>query len=146
MSTVLHFACENGIELPDGLPPELLAVPCVFNNRMRTSLGRADFMRSEPDKCIGIELNKRLRGSPHLQNTFLHELAHALAGLLANHGPDWRAAAELLGAEPRCYAADHVADEVGLPAPRRRRSSADAAKPARQAKDSDRPGCCAPKK
>lgn len=36
-------------------------------------------------------------------DTILHEIAHAVAGHEAGHGPEWRAAARLLGANPqRC--------------------------------------------
>lgn len=37
-------------------------------------------------------------------DTILHEIAHALAGSEAKHGPKWRAVCEQIGARPeRCY-------------------------------------------
>lgn len=38
------------------------------------------------------------------RDTVLHEIAHALAGKSAGHGPKWKRACRLVGAEPvRCY-------------------------------------------
>lgn len=43
-------------------------------------------------------------------DTILHEIAHALAGQKAGHGPAWRAACKRVGAEPkRCFDAKDVA-------------------------------------
>lgn len=42
-------------------------------------------------------------------NTIRHEVAHAIAGPHAKHGPAWRAACRLTGARPeRCYTSDAV--------------------------------------
>ncbi len=39
-----------------------------------------------------------------VRDTILHEIAHALAGLKAGHGPAWRAVCLRIGAKPvRCY-------------------------------------------
>lgn len=46
-------------------------------------------------------------------DTLLHEIAHALAGPGAGHGPAWRAVAERLGATPR--ARDTSPDTVTPP-------------------------------
>lgn len=37
-------------------------------------------------------------------DTIRHEVAHAIAGVAAGHGPQWKAAAEALGARPEQYA------------------------------------------
>jgi predicted SprT family Zn-dependent metalloprotease len=43
-----------------------------------------------------------------IKNTILHEIAHALAGAGAGHGPKWRAICVRIGARPeRCHR-DHV--------------------------------------
>jgi predicted SprT family Zn-dependent metalloprotease len=44
-----------------------------------------------------------------IRETILHEIAHALAGPLAGHGPVWRAVCLRIGAKPqRCCDADSV--------------------------------------
>jgi predicted SprT family Zn-dependent metalloprotease len=48
---------------------------------------------------FSIEVNRE-----HVLDTILHEVAHALAGHRAGHGPDWKAVALQLGARPeRCH-------------------------------------------
>lgn len=43
------------------------------------------------------------------QDTALHEIAHALAGHKAGHGPAWKAQCRLIGAKPeRCYSSADV--------------------------------------
>ncbi|HLS26226.1 MAG TPA: SprT-like domain-containing protein [Beutenbergiaceae bacterium] len=42
-----------------------------------------------------------LHDAEQVRDTVLHEIAHALAGPDAGHGPQWRAKAELVGANPR---------------------------------------------
>ncbi|MDE2313625.1 MAG: SprT-like domain-containing protein [Elusimicrobia bacterium] len=56
-------------------------------------------------KTIGLSRPlTELNGEIHVRDTILHEIAHALAGRLAGHGPKWRQAALLAGANPRrCY-------------------------------------------
>jgi predicted SprT family Zn-dependent metalloprotease len=65
----------------------------VFNDRLRTSAGRADFAGR------AIELNPRLldRHPAELVPTLAHELAHLVAGPRARHGPRWRVVIEALG-------------------------------------------------
>ncbi len=46
-----------------------------------------------------------------IEDTVRHEIAHALAGRDAAHGPDWRAACEITGARPRA-----CSQGVGVPA------------------------------
>lgn len=49
-----------------------------------------------------------------VDETIRHEIAHALAGREAGHGPAWRAACARVGARPvRCYG-----DDVAMPAGR----------------------------
>lgn len=46
----------------------------------------------------------RLNAEKEVEDTILHEVAHALAGLDADHGPAWKACASRLGARPEaCY-------------------------------------------
>lgn len=51
----------------------------------------------------------------HAEDTLLHEVAHAIAGPSAGHGPAWKRTARLLGANPtRCYDATTM---IPVPAP-----------------------------
>ncbi len=43
---------------------------------------------------------------PEIRDTVLHEIAHALAGHAAGHGPVWKAIARRIGATPRAKAYD----------------------------------------
>ncbi|MDE1977025.1 MAG: SprT-like domain-containing protein, partial [Elusimicrobia bacterium] len=56
-------------------------------------------------KTIGLSRPlTELNDETHVRDTILHEIAHALAGRQAGHGPKWREAAVLVGASPqRCY-------------------------------------------
>jgi SprT protein len=68
----------------------------VFNPRLRSSAGRADF------RARRIELNPRLldRNPGELVPTLAHELCHLVAGVRAGHGPRWKRAMLVLGFEP----------------------------------------------
>lgn len=59
----------------------------VWNDRLRTSLGRADY------RTVTVELNPRLlnRHPAELIPTLVHELCHLAAGVKARHGPKWKA-------------------------------------------------------
>lgn len=47
-------------------------------------------------------------------DTLLHEIAHAIAGPAARHGPAWKAVALRLGATPRaCESSDEIAMQAG---------------------------------
>lgn len=75
----------------------------VFNPRLRTAVGRADF-----SGCT-IELNARLldRHPEELLPTLVHELCHLVAGRRAAHGPRWREAVTALGFRPEtCHRLD----------------------------------------
>src|SRR5699024_6211387 len=49
----------------------------------------------------------RIHDEEQVRDTILHEIAHALTGPRAGHGPRWRAAARELGARPlRCLPED----------------------------------------
>ena len=42
-----------------------------------------------------------------VQDTILHEIAHAIAGYAAGHGPEWKKVCVQIGAKPqRCYTAE----------------------------------------
>jgi predicted SprT family Zn-dependent metalloprotease len=92
---------------------DLLGLPVVFNSRLRSTLGR---YRSRINRHTGeefpvdIQLNAKLRleGPVQLRDTFLHEVAHLIAGHAAAHGYAFKRACRLVGRDTgaRCAAAD----------------------------------------
>ena len=60
------------------------------------------------DKTIGLSRHLTLLHTPEqVRDTVLHEIAHALAGPRAAHGPRWRRQAIAVGANPqRCLPED----------------------------------------
>jgi predicted SprT family Zn-dependent metalloprotease len=81
----------------------------VINGRMGRALGRAYKEKNE------LHLNARIVGTPTMENTIKHEVAHFLAFTLGEnaHGKIWEACAIECGAEPK--ETKHVdIDEVEL--------------------------------
>lgn len=68
-------------------------------------LGRCNFR----DKVIFISRSHALDGEDKdVIDTILHEIAHALAGPKARHGPEWKKIARKIGATPRaCFKPTH---------------------------------------
>lgn len=91
----------------------LIGLRVVFNYRLRTAAGRADFSGRT------IELNPRLldRHPRELLPTLVHELCHLAVGARAGHGARWRAAVERLGYRPETC---HQLDVSDLASRRRR--------------------------
>ena len=87
-------------------------VSVVWNNRMRTTAGRAFWPESK------IEMNPKLRaiGEAQVEQTLLHELAHIVAYArcgrrrIAPHGVEWRQACADLG-----IAGESVTHNLPLP-------------------------------
>ena len=64
----------------------------------RKRLGNCHF----EDRMIRISRTHALEGSEEqIRDTVLHEIAHAIAGYEAGHGPLWKATARRIGATPR---------------------------------------------
>ncbi len=60
------------------------------------------------DRLIRIGRGHALdAGEAEVRDTILHEIAHALAGPEARHGPAWKAAARRIGATPRANVYEH---------------------------------------
>ena len=73
-------------------------------------LGDCDFR----DRVIRIGRVHALEGSEEeIRDTVLHEIAHAIAGREAGHGPLWKATARRLGATPRAKAYESGAGADG---------------------------------
>ena len=71
-------------------------LPVYWNSRFGTTGGRCFY---NVNGALYIDLNPTLRdeGPEALRNTFLHEVAHAVAGRGANHGPAWKRVHRALG-------------------------------------------------
>ena len=72
-----------------------------LNNRLTRALGRCVYSRNE------IELQRRYVQENSVEivlDTIRHEIAHALAGHKAGHGPEWKMWAIKVGAVPKATA------------------------------------------
>jgi SprT protein len=69
----------------------------VFNRGKRT-LGLCDYTRKRIELSMYFVANN---DEPAVRDTVLHEIAHALAGERAGHGPAWRAVCKRIGAVPK---------------------------------------------
>ena len=59
----------------------------------------------EREMVIRLSRRHAVNGDPReVRDTILHEIAHALAGAEARHGPAWKAVARRLGAKPKARA------------------------------------------
>jgi predicted SprT family Zn-dependent metalloprotease len=70
----------------------------------KTSLGVCDYRNKK------IVLSQHFLGNPwtQIEDTILHEIAHALAGHEAGHGMLWKITAARIGATPRACASNAV--------------------------------------
>lgn len=61
-------------------------------------------------KTIQLSIHFVQRNSDEeITDTILHEIAHAIAGYKAGHGPEWKAVCRRIGAKPiRCYDSEKV--------------------------------------
>lgn len=84
--------------LAEGLMAEHKLRRWVFcYNRGKRTLGMCDYTRKR------IELSRYFvahNEEAAVRDTVLHEIAHALAGEKAGHGPKWRAVCTRIGAKP----------------------------------------------
>lgn len=59
----------------------------------------------ERERLIRISRRHAVKDQPReVRDTILHEIAHALAGAKARHGPGWKAVAKRIGATPKARA------------------------------------------
>ena len=78
-----------------------------LNERARTIYGSANYVLRKIEISWPIA---RLNPREETMDTIRHEVAHALAGRGAGHGPRWKAACAITGARPTaCYDGDDVA-------------------------------------
>lgn len=97
------FAAEHGIEIPTRVAEQVGHIPVFWNPRMKSTAGRAHFIwNGRPQK---ITMNPKLKGlenaAAEIRQTFLHEVAHLLAGAGQGHGAKWKRMARSLGIPPR---------------------------------------------
>jgi predicted SprT family Zn-dependent metalloprotease len=78
-------------------------------NRARRRAGVCHYPNVARPGRIGLSVHFVDRNSEaEIRDTILHEIAHALAGPLAGHGPAWQAICLRIGARPeRCYG-EHI--------------------------------------
>jgi SprT protein len=69
----------------------------VYNRGKRT-LGLCDYTRKRIELSMYFVAHN---DQAAVRDTILHEIAHALAGRRAGHGPAWRAACQRIGAKPQ---------------------------------------------
>lgn len=75
-------------------------------DRARRRFGSCDYGRKQI--TLSVHLAK-INTIAQCIDTVLHEVAHAIAGQKAGHGPEWKAACVRVGATPeRCYTAEEV--------------------------------------
>lgn len=96
------------------------SLPFEFD-RAKRRIGGTHFIQiGETILPTKITLSKHwaaILSEEEIRDTILHEIAHALAGKNANHGPQWRAIARKVGARPeRCKAPGGVAVEKSITA------------------------------
>lgn len=74
--------------------------------RRKRTFGLCDYGRKTLYLSVPLVV---LNGHAAVRDTVLHEIAHALAGHRAGHGPRWREVAKRIGATPqRCFDATTV--------------------------------------
>jgi len=105
------------LEQAEGLAKHLMrlhGLPCEWSfvfDRSKVRFGKCDYRRQQ------ISLSRHLvelNGEEEVQDTILHEIAHALAPRGAGHGPKWRSLAIAIGCNGRrCYG-----HEVARPMPK----------------------------
>lgn len=80
---------------------------CSINRRTKTIYGRCFYRERRIEVSWQLA---QLNGFEETYDTIKHEVAHALAGPKAGHGPDWKQACEITGAKPQaCFDSKTVA-------------------------------------
>lgn len=99
------YARLNRVHFAAALPDD---VPLRLSDRMSRRFGHIHYTRRAGQRAvaeIALNVDLFLRGNErHLEETLLHEMAHAEAWLLhgdRGHGPVWRAIARRVGCEAR---------------------------------------------
>ncbi|HEU5210078.1 MAG TPA: SprT family zinc-dependent metalloprotease [Longimicrobiales bacterium] len=99
------FARLNRTHFDGSLPGD---IPLRVSDRMSRRFGHIHYTRRGGNRVvveIALNVDLLLRGNErHLEETLLHEMAHAEAWLAhghRGHGPVWRAIARRVGCEPR---------------------------------------------
>lgn len=104
--------------LREQYPEKLGRTSFKVNNRLKSRLGQAKFKRNRAlgvSWCSSVEVAGWLLKDPvKAMDTLLHEVAHAIAGHAAGHGPKWKAVCRSIGAEPtRCGSSEVAAPPTG---------------------------------
>ena len=86
-----------------------------INTRAKSRLGVCKFTDRKGRKVNSIEISSWIfvKCPGRVENTVRHEVAHAIAGSSAGHGPQWKKVARRLGAKPvACHADGINMDEI----------------------------------
>jgi len=67
-------------------------------NRRKRSLGLCYYQRKRIELSVHFVV---ANDAAEVRDTLLHEIAHAMAGQAAGHGPRWKAICEKIGARPQ---------------------------------------------
>ena len=88
--------------------------------RFSAARGRLGECR-ERERLIRLSRRHAVNGGPReVRDTILHEIAHALAGARARHGPAWKAIAKRIGATPKARAEESEDARAGREAAKAR--------------------------
>lgn len=73
-----------------------------LSNRMTRGMGSCRYKGGVAfEITLSFKTFQHDANRPELRDTILHEIAHAIAGIKAGHGPVWRAVARKIGAKPQ---------------------------------------------
>jgi predicted SprT family Zn-dependent metalloprotease len=98
MTTDDAHALARRLTRQHGLSPEF---PIVFSDEIGWRLGSCVFAGHRPVEIVLVRRWVEILDEAQVQDTILHEIAHALVGAHAQHGPSWKAMAERIGAQPK---------------------------------------------
>lgn len=84
----------------------------VVITRTKKALGQCVFLASKPFaiRLSGWWIDRA--DDATITDTIRHEVAHAIAGIAAGHGPQWQRVAKELGANPEQYATSETVKEI----------------------------------
>jgi predicted SprT family Zn-dependent metalloprotease len=88
----------------------LTGVRFSINKRLKNTLGRYMEIHGGFNRAIELSYDFVVNNDEAaVLDTILHEIAHAIAGVKADHGPAWKAVCRQIGCRPEQYASNkHV--------------------------------------
>ncbi len=87
----------------------LIGVKFGINKRLKNTLGRYIEKYNGISRRIELSYDFIVNNDESaVLDTILHEIAHAIAGIEADHGPAWKAVCRQIGCRPEQYASKEV--------------------------------------